>query len=321
VSIVVVNYNTRDVTLECLRSIFDTAPVDCFEVIVVDNASEDGSAKVFSEQFPEAQLITRDQNIGFAQANNLAARRAKGEYLLLLNPDTVSLEGSIERLLSFARANPDAGIYGGRTQFSDGSLNPTSCWRRITLWSVFCQASGLSAAFRGSQWLNPEAMGKWQRDEVREVDIVTGCFLLIRRSLWRQLDGFDESFFVYGEEADLCLRAIALGAKPLVCPEAVVIHHGGVSERVRSAKMVRLFQAKALLMRKHWAPWMARLGVSTLDLWALTRLWAWSVMRRFGRPGAKDAVNTWSEVWHDRNSWRNINLIPTRAPNNIDQDR
>src|SRR5690606_35725860 len=126
---------------------------------------------------------------------------------------------------------------------------------------VFCVATGLSSLFRGSSLFNPEGYGGWKRDTVREVDIVSGCFFLIRRELWERLGGFDPAFFMYGEEADLCLRARKLGARPMVTPEATIVHYGGASERVRADKMVRLLQAKALLIRRHWGPVAARSGV------------------------------------------------------------
>src|SRR5690606_2943956 len=118
-----------------------------------------------------------------------------------------------------------------------GSLNPTSCWGRSTPWSEFCHAVGLSAAFRGSRLLNPEGLGSWRRDSVREVDIVTGCFLLLPRALWERLGGFHPDFFMYGEEADLCLRARRLGVRPIITPEATIVHYGGRSENKRIQKM------------------------------------------------------------------------------------
>ena len=206
-SILVVSYNTRELTLACLESVYaQTTDLD-FEVIVVDNASEDGSAKSIADAFPQVKVIESVENLGFARANNLAARSASGEYLLLLNSDTVVLDRAINRILNFARVRPEAGIVGGRTVFADGSLNASSCHGRQTPWGLFCLGTGLAAVFRGSRWFDPESLGSWQRDTVAEVDAVSGCFLLIRRELWEKLGGFDESFFMYGEDMDLCLRA------------------------------------------------------------------------------------------------------------------
>lgn len=300
-SILIVSYNTRQMTLECLASGFAQTNPGTFEVVVIDNASEDGSADAIEREFGErVRLIRSTVNLGFAAANNLAARHARGDFLLLLNPDTVVLDRAIDRLVAFAEERPAAGIWGGRTVFADGSLNPTSCWRRPTLWSLLCQAAGLASLFRKSRVFNPEAMGGWKRDTMREVDIVTGCFLLIRRSLWERLGGFDPAFFMYGEEADLCLRARALGIRPIVTPDATIVHHGGASETVRADKMVRLLQAKVLLIRRHWPMGRREAGAMLLRLWPLTRMWAWRFAAAFGASGG---LETWREVWRRRAEW------------------
>jgi len=211
VSILVISYNTQAMTLACLASIAAETRVP-HEVIVLDNASPDGSASAIAERFPAMRLIASETNHGFARGNNIAAREARGRYLLLLNPDTVVLDHAIDRLVAFAERTPEAGIWGGRTVFADGRLNPMSVFADQTLWSVFCRTSGLALAFRGSPLFNPEEYGAWPRDAEREVDAVQGCFLLIRRDLWEALGGFDASFVMYGEEADLCRRARARGA-------------------------------------------------------------------------------------------------------------
>ena len=232
-SVVIVSWNTKDILAECLESL---APVmtrfnqeACrMEVIVVDNASRDNSAEAIAENFvsagsvckqPDFSLIALSDNRGFAAANNLAIKEAQGDYVLLLNSDTLVLNGAIDKLISFAENNPDAGIWGGRTLFGNGALNSTSCFRQFTPWSLFCRAFGLSRAFANSDFFNSENFGNWQRNTVRHVEIVTGCFLLIKREFWNQLKGFDPRFFMYAEEADLCLRATKQGARPLFTPE------------------------------------------------------------------------------------------------------
>ena len=181
VSIIVVSYNTRDMTLECLRSIFRETRLIDFEIIVIDNASTDGSADAISTEFGESVLLlASSENLGFAAGNNMAATKAKGDMLLLLNPDTVVLNEALDHLYAFASQYPQAGIWGGRTLFGNGSLNPASCWSRQTLWSLFSQALGLSSLFRHSSIFNADGIGGWDRDGIRAVDIVSGCFLLLR---------------------------------------------------------------------------------------------------------------------------------------------
>ena len=208
-TIIVVSFNTRDMTLDCLRSIERQTRDISYEVIVVDNSSIDGSAQAISDEFPLINLIASDSNLGFAKANNVAADKARGRRILLLNPDTVVIDRAIDRLFAFAEANNACRVWGGRTLFADGSLNPTSCWGRMSLWSLSCFALGLTYFAPKSSIFSPEAYGGWDRDTVRHVDIVTGCFLMIDRDLWKQLGGFDPLFFMYGEEADLCRRACA----------------------------------------------------------------------------------------------------------------
>ncbi|HEY8747439.1 MAG TPA: glycosyltransferase family 2 protein [Tepidisphaeraceae bacterium] len=306
VSILIVSFNTRDLTLACLESVYaQTSGLD-FEVIVVDNASEDGSAEAIGERFPQVQLICAQENLGFGRATNLAARAASGECLLLLNSDTVILDNAVRRVFEFSRENVEAGIFGGRTFFEDGRLNPTSCHGRQSPWSLLCLGTGISAVFRGSKWFDPESLGAWKRDTVREVDAVTGCFLLIRRSLWEALKGFDESFFMYGEDTDLCLRAWACGSRCMICPDAKVIHHGGQSDRVRSEKILRLCEAKARLIWKHWATMQARFGIRMLDMWCLTRMTATLVASKLSTR-YEAGHGAWKEVWRARQRFHGRN--------------
>jgi len=305
VSIIVVSYNTRAMTLTCLDSVAAETVAVRHEVIVVDNASTDGSADAIAGHPSAPVLIRSAANLGFARGNNLAARRARGRYILLLNPDTVVRDRAIDRLAAFARARPEALIWGGRTRFADGRLNPASCWGRMTPWNLFCRAAGLTGMFPDSALYNGEAYGGWARDSVREVDIVSGCFLLIPAALWRRLDGFDPAFYMYGEEADLCLRARRLGARPAVTPEATIIHHGGASEATRVGKMTRLLAAKTLLVRRHWHPLIAPLGAALIAAWPLSRWLALATAARTGRrPGAGEVAAAWREIWSARKQWR-----------------
>lgn len=274
------------------------------EVIVVDNASSDGSATAIAAASPRPTLIAEPTNRGFAAAHRIAVPRARGAWLLLLNPDTEVPSGAIDRLLAFARTTPEAGIWGGRTLFADGTLNPASCWGRMTLWSLLCQAAGLTALCRGSPLFNPEGYGGWARDSGREVDIVSGCFLMIRREMWERLGGFDPAFEMYGEEADLCLRARALGARPRVTPEATILHHGGASEPVRADKMVRLMRAKTALLRRHFSPLARPLGLALLRLWPLSRRVVWAgIASVTGQAPHRDSAAAWAALWARRTEW------------------
>lgn len=305
VSILVVSYNTCALTLAALDSVMRETSCARTEVIVVDNASSDGSVAAIAAHPLRPRLIALNENIGFARANNLAAGEAVGRYLLLLNPDTVVLDRAIDRLVTFAQHRPEALIWGGRTLYADGRLNPSSCWARMTLWNLLTRATGLTALLPRTELFNGEALGGWQRDSERAVDIVSGCFLLIKRSLWDNLGGFDPLFFMYGEDADLCLRARAHGALPMVTPEATIIHHGGASERVRADKMVRLLTAKASLIIRHIGPAARAPALRLLEAWPMTR---WLALAGASRVTAnatyRQSADVWKQIWCRRGEWR-----------------
>jgi GT2 family glycosyltransferase len=303
-SILVISYNTRDMTLACLKSVIAETTVP-FELIVLDNASPDGSAAAMAEAFLQVRLIASETNHGFARGNNLAAREARGDYLLLLNPDTLVLDGAIDRLVAFAEARPDAGIWGGRTLNPDGSLNPMSVFADQTLWSLFCRACGLALAFPRSRLLNPELYGGWARDSERAVDVVQGAFLLIRRDLWERLDGFDANFVMYGEEADLCRRARGLGAAPRMTPEATILHYEGASSARRSDKDILIMKARVTLARRYLPAWQQPLGLFLLRMWPLSRKLGGGLLSALtGRARGADAAAHWGAVWAARARWR-----------------
>ena len=206
-SVLIVSYNTRDLTLECLKSVFEQTQGVDFEVLVVDNASADGSAEAIASAYPQVELIASNENLGFGQACNLAAKRSTGRWLVLLNPDTVVLDHALTRMFEFAKSQGPRTFIGGRTFYPDGRLEPRSCSGRPTVWSTFCFSVGLASLFRRTRCFDPESLGAWERDSSREVDIIAGCLLMTSREFWDELGGFDQDFFMYGEDYDLCLRA------------------------------------------------------------------------------------------------------------------
>ena len=220
-----------------------------------------------------------------------------------MNPDTLVLDGAIQRLVRFADARPESGIYGGRTLYEDGSLNATSCWARPTPWSFLCRAVGLTALFPRSALFNPEAYGSWPRDSVRQVDIVTGCFLLIQHRLWKQLGGFDPIFFMYGEEADLCLRSIRAGARPVIDPESRIVHYGGRSVSSQPQKWVQMLHAKRRLAERHWPPALHPYARGMLRVLVVIRMAGSRLLAALGIPGASDRLSLFREVWRRRLEW------------------
>jgi len=294
-SVVVVNYNTRERTLTCLRSLADQQ-IRGLEIVVVDNGSTDGSAVQIAREVPEAVMIEAGENLGFARGVNRGVAAASGDYVILLNPDTTVLPGSLEALLEFAVTHPEHGLYGGRTVTPDGDLDPRSCWGAPTLWSLLCFATGASTAFKGSTLLDPESLGSWQRDTVREVPIVTGCLLLMKTEDYRRMGGMDERYFLYGEDADFSLRAAAAGHRPVLVPGAVIVHDVGVSTSSSGQKMCMVMAGKSTLLRQHWASPRRELGLLFLVIGTALR----TVLER---PAAGSDRKTWTTVWRRRRDW------------------
>ena len=301
-SVVMVSYNTRELTLKALDTLYRHAGYP-LEVIVLDNASQDGSADAIEARFPEVRLIRSPENLGFARANNVAVGYAPGEVLLLLNPDTEMLPDAVRHLMRLREQNPDAGIWGGRTVYADGSPNPSSCWKRQTLWSLAVQATGLSSIRRQSAVLNPERVLTLDSQAPTPVDIVSGCMLLIDKRLFEQLGGFSPRFFMYGEDADLCLRARDKGARPLVSARPTIVHHGGGSERVPADKLVRLLAAKATLILEHFPAGKRRAGLVMLAAWPFTRMLAHRMLSLVGRRQSTERAEVWANVWARRSEW------------------
>lgn len=307
-TVIIVSYNTRDLTLAALRTLYATTKRTSFRTVVFDNDSKDGSADAVEAEFPPHRypglsVVRSTENLGFARANNVVAAQAQTKWLLLLNPDTECHEGAIDNLMDFSRAHPQAGITGGRTVFRDGRLNIASCWRRMTLWSVFCAATGLTAAFPKSELFNPEAMPSWKRDSVREVDIVVGCLLMIRRDLWNELGGFDLRYFMYGEEADLCARARHKGWRPMVTPDAEIMHIVGAASGSLARKRIPLTKSRITLMRDHWPAWKVPFGVALMWFSVAQRHVAASLMALL--PGEKHRTRKllWDDMWKSRADW------------------
>jgi N-acetylglucosaminyl-diphospho-decaprenol L-rhamnosyltransferase len=293
-SVLVVTYRNPEVIRACLASIYEQTRGCTLEVIVVDNDSGDATADIVEREFPQVRLVRSERNRGFAAATNLAASIARGEHLVLLNPDTMIIDRALDRLLAFARSQPEPGLYGGRTVGPEGALDPRSCWGAPTLWSTFCFGSGLSTLLARSAVFDPESLGPWERDTVRDVGVVTGCLLLTSRETWDSLGGFDERFFMYGEDVDLSLRARQGGLRVCICPQATVIHLVGTSTATSATKMEMVMRGKAAIIRKHWRQPQRALGLALLRLGVLQRA-------MLGR--GRSHPTFWSALWRSRRSW------------------
>jgi GT2 family glycosyltransferase len=178
-----------------------------------------------------------------------------------------------------------------------------SVFGRVTLWSLFCRASGLALIFRNNAFFNPEEIGGWDRGDERAVDVVQGSFLLIRRALWEALGGFDPAFVMYGEEQDLCLRAARLGARPRMTPEATIVHFHGASSR-RAAREIMTLKARVTLVRRHFPAWQRPVALFLLGFWPWSRMVTGGTLARLsGRSRFAEAARMWGDVWRARREW------------------
>ncbi len=246
-SIIIVNWNIRDLLAQCLASVYAHPPDGEFEIFVVDNASTDGSAQMVRKRFPQVRLIENTKNVGFARANNQAIQQSAGCYVLLLNPDTEVHPGALEKLVRFMEAYPQAGAAGARLLNPDGTLQP-SCHPAPTLSRELWRLFHLDALWTYACY----PMAGWDLDTPREVDMIQGACLLLRREALDQVGLLDEDYFIYSEEVDLCHRLRQRGWKVYWVPQAQVIHYGGQSTQQVAADMfLRLYQGKVLYFRKH----------------------------------------------------------------------
>ncbi len=297
-SIIMVSYNTAKYIRRALDSLYRETQLTYFEVIVVDNNSTDNSVALLRQQFPQVHLIASEQNPGFAGGVRQGVEQASGEYLLLLNPDTVILNAAVDRLMHFAELYPENGIWGGVTLNNDMSINTQHAWEMLNARNLLFSALGLSKLFKNSCFFNSANYGCWKRDSVKTVDITSGCFFLTTRALWDQLDGLDAGFFMYAEEADYCLRAKALGYQPIVTPDASIVHHGGVSHANFSGKLTKLLKGKVELINRHIKPAKRPLYRGLLWLYVLNKLALYTLFK----PKSTQRQE-WRTVFAQRHDW------------------
>lgn len=270
-SIVVVNWNTRELLLQCLRSIYsdrDTQQRLAVEVIIVDNGSKDGSVQAVRQQFPEVRIIENEENAGFARANNQAIVASRGRFVLLLNSDTEVMPGALFRLCQFMEEHPNAAGAGARILNADHTLQ-ISCFPLPTVWSEFWYLLHLDLVWPYAEY----QMDRWQEDAARSVDVLLGACLLLRRRALDQVGLLDESFFMYSEEVDLCYRLHQAGWRLYWVPEAEVVHYGGQSTNQMAPEMfLQLYRSKVRYFHKHYGARTVRLYKLVLLLTAIPRV-------------------------------------------------
>ena len=259
-SVVIVNYNVAYFLEQCLRSVYRAmGEIEC-EVFVVDNYSVDNSLRMVREKFPQVKLIANLENTGFSKANNQALEQTKGEYVLLLNPDTVVEEDTFSTCIAFMDAHPQAGACGVRLIDGKGNYLPESKRGLPTPEVAFYKIFGLSSLFPRSKRFGKYHLGFLSKDETNEIEVLSGAFMFMRKAALDKSGFLDEAFFMYGEDIDLSYRIRKAGYAIYYHPQTRIIHYRGESTKKSSLNYVFIFyQAMVIFARKHFSPGRAQL--------------------------------------------------------------
>ena len=259
-SVIIVNYNVEHFLEQCLHSVEKSIKDLDVEVFVVDNNSVDGSMAMVKRKFPWAKRIENKENLGFSKANNQAMRMAEGEYVLLLNPDTVVQEDTFHKVVKFMDEHPDAGGLGVKMVDGKGNFLPESKRGLPTPSVAFYKIFGLSALFPKSKKFSKYHLGYLDKDEVHEIDVLSGAFMLMRKEALDKVGLLDEAFFMYGEDIDLSYRITQGGYKNYYFPDTRIIHYKGESTKKGSLNNVFVFyRAMVIFAEKHFSAKNARL--------------------------------------------------------------
>ena len=251
-SIIIVNYNVKEFLQNLIHSIEKASTKITKEIIVIDNASDDGSVEFLKEKFPQIRLIANKINLGFGKANNIGLKEAKGKYILLLNPDTIVAEDTFEKMLEFFDKNSEAGLAGCKILNPDGTLQ-LACRRSFPgPWTSFTKVSGLSSLFPKSKLFARYNLTYLDENQSYEVDAISGSFMMMRKEVYEKVGGFDEQFFMYGEDLDICYRIQKAGFKVFYVHTTQIIHYKGESTKRSSLDETKVFyNAMHLFVKKH----------------------------------------------------------------------
>lgn len=233
--VVIVSFNTREVMVTCLKSLKNALKDFNAEVFVVDNNSADDTVATIKKDFTWVKLIANRDNVGFSRANNQALKKASGKYILVLNPDTQVYPDTIKKMISFMDQHQDTAIATCKVELPNKELD-RDCRRHFpTPWRAFTHFSGLSKVFRGSKIFDQYYMGYISDAKEHEVDSCVGAFMMIRKKVFSKIGFFDEDFFFYGEDLDLCWRAKEAGYKVMYTPSTKILHYKGVASGMKPA--------------------------------------------------------------------------------------
>jgi GT2 family glycosyltransferase len=287
-SIVIVNWNTKELLLKCIRTALDTTKLRSLEIIVVDNRSTDGSVEAVSSM-AEVKIIVNKKNLGFAAANNIGIRASTGKYVCLVNSDVEVLESCLDRMCHYMDEHPEVGVLGPLVLNRDMTLQ-RSCAELPSVWNTLTQALMLDKIFSRSRWSRSRFMTHFDHASTRNVEVLSGCFLMTRRSALESVGLLDEKFFIYKEDVDWCKRFAEAGWGLTFLPDAKIIHYGGASSSAAPVEFfIEMEKANLQYWHKHYGP-VGYVSAALLGaVYYILRLGAWSVL--YGCRGGNDVVS------------------------------
>ncbi|KPQ15424.1 MAG: family 2 glycosyltransferase [Rhodobacteraceae bacterium HLUCCO18] len=303
-SVVIVNWNTIDLLRDCLRSVLAGLGGLEAEILVVDNASADGSPDMVREEFPTVRLIETGRNLGFAGGNNVALRIARGRHIMLLNTDTLVHGDVLPEAVAWLDSHPSVGVMGPRVLNADGSIQPSSS-AFPSLRHLAMQTLGLTRVAR----LDGYRMTGWDRATERRVDVISGAAMFVRRAAMEEVGLLDEAFFFYGEETDWCHRFARAGWELVFAPIPEITHYGkGTASKLDHRRDVLMTEGTTRLHRKHGGLAAAIACFTILAAHNASRAVLWSAVSLLGRPGARararhflavvaDLPKAWPKAW------------------------
>ncbi|MBL7103339.1 MAG: glycosyltransferase [Bacteroidales bacterium] len=312
-SIVIVNYNVKYFLEQCLHSVRRAIEGTDSEVFVVDNNSVDGSVTMLQEKFPDVITIANKENSGFSKANNQAIKKARGEYILLLNPDTVVEDDTFVKIIQFMDEHPDAGGLGVKMVDGKGNFLPESKRGLPTPAVAFYKIFGLSRLLPKSKIFGKYHLSFLDKEKTHEIEILSGAFMLLRKSVLDEIGLLDETFFMYGEDIDLSYRITKAGYKNYYFPETRIIHYKGESTKKSSVNYVVIFyNAMVIFARKHFSPKNARLFSFLINLAVYFRAFLAILNRFFGMVALPiaDAVLLFGGIIGIKNYWEHNVIFP-----------
>lgn len=258
ISIVIVNYNVKDFLSQCLKSVLNSKTELKIEIICLDNDSDDNAVEELTPLFPEVKFIQLDKNYGFGKANNIGFDNASGKYVLMLNPDTIIQPDTLQIMYNYMENNLSVGVSGCKVLNHDGSFQP-ACRRGFpTPWAAFCKLFGLQSLFPGSKLFGKYNLTYLDEDQQNYVDALIGAFMFARKNVIDQIGGFDETFFMYGEDLDICYRIKEAGYEVSYYPETTIVHFKGESAKRSTINEIKHFyKSMEIFARKHYStsPW------------------------------------------------------------------